>query len=43
MPKTPFSGCVHVSWEFETYGFAVENVDINSYIGFLEVLICHGN
>jgi hypothetical protein len=27
----------------ETNGFAVENADINIYIGFLEVLACYGN
>jgi hypothetical protein len=27
----------------ETYGFVIENVDINIYIGFLEVFMCFGN
>jgi hypothetical protein len=42
MPKTIFQG-VSYATGIETYGFAREIVDINIYIGFLEVFTCHEN
>jgi hypothetical protein len=43
MPNTPFWGVFSYVMGIETYGFAIENVDINIYIHFLEVFICRGN
>jgi hypothetical protein len=41
--KHTFFGVCSCVMGIETYGFVIENVDINIYIGFLEVFICLGN
>jgi hypothetical protein len=41
--KNTFLGVCSCVMGIETDGFAVENADINIYIGFREVLACRGN